>query len=175
MKIFAFAASSSKQSINKQLVTYASTFLAGVDIEIADLNDYDLPLFSEDKEKELGHPEKAQHFLDKIKSSDGLLISFAEHNGTYSVAYKNLFDWCSRINPKVFQNKPMVLLASSPGARGGSSVLKTAVDSAPYFSGSVVGSASVPRFYENFDANTLSIKDKNINAQVKQAVEGLLN
>ena len=175
MKVFAFAASSSKQSINKQLVIYASTFLTDAHIEIADLNDYDLPLFSEDKEKELGHPEKAQVFLNKIKNSDGLLISFAEHNGSYSVAYKNLFDWCSRINPKVFQNKPMALLACSPGARGGSSVLKTAIDSAPYFSGSVVGSASVPRFYENFDVNTRSIKDKTINAQVKQAVQSLLN
>ena len=175
MKVFAFAASSSKQSINKQLVTYASTVLKEADVEIADLNDFEMPLFSEDKEKELGQPEKAQAFLDKIKDSDALLISFAEHNGTYSVAYKNLFDWCSRINPKVFQGKPMVLLASSPGARGGASVLKTAVDSAPYFSGSVLGSVSVPKFYDNFDADAKCITNKDINTQIKQAVEGLLS
>ena len=57
MKLLAFAASSSKTSINKQLVIYASTLLDGAQVEILDLNDYELPLYSVNKEKELGHPE----------------------------------------------------------------------------------------------------------------------
>ena len=107
MKIVAFAASSSKKSINKKLAAYASSLLESSHIDLLDLNDYELPLFSEDKESELGKPALAQAFLEKIAGCDALVISFAEHNGSYSAAYKNLFDWCSRINPKVFQNKSM--------------------------------------------------------------------
>ena len=51
MKITAFAASSSRNSINKALVTYASGLLQGADVQILDLNDFELPLFSIDKEK----------------------------------------------------------------------------------------------------------------------------
>ena len=101
MKVLAFAASSSTKSINKKLVTYASSFLQNVQVEILDLNDYELPLFSEDKEEEIGQPTFAINFLKKIGDCDALIISFAEHNGFYSVAYKNIFDWCSRIDPTV--------------------------------------------------------------------------
>ena len=110
MKLLAFAASSSKKSINKELVTYAAHLLEGADVDVLDLNDYELPLFSVDKEVELGNPPLAKAFLLKIASSDAVIISFAEHNGSYSAAYKNLFDWCSRIGQKVFHDKPLVLL-----------------------------------------------------------------
>gem|GEM_PF-3746323 len=32
----------------------------------------------------------AHDFLAKLESADALVISFAEHNGSYSAAYKNL-------------------------------------------------------------------------------------
>jgi len=123
MKILAFAASNSKQSINKELAQYAARLLDDASTEVLDLNDYELPLFSVDKEAELGQPELAKAFLAKIADSDALIISFAEHNGTYSVAYKNLFDWCSRINKKVYQQKAIILLATSPGPGGAARVL----------------------------------------------------
>lgn len=151
MKVLAFAASSSQSSINKQLATYAAHMVDNAQIDIVDLNDYELPLFSEDKEKEIGKPKLAQDFLNKVAASDAVVISFAEHNGSYTAAYKNLFDWCSRITPKVFQHKSLILLATSPGKGGASSVLNSAVTSAPYFDGVVKGSLSIPSFYDNFD------------------------
>ena len=48
-KVVAFGASNSSRSINKKLVTYASGLLEGTDVEILDLNDYELPLFSVDR------------------------------------------------------------------------------------------------------------------------------
>jgi NAD(P)H-dependent FMN reductase len=174
MKILAFAASSSKNSINKQLVTYASGLLENARVEILDLNDYELPLFSEDKEKEIGQPSLAAEFLGKIGDSDAIIVSFAEHNGTYTAAYKNLFDWCSRINPKVYQNKPLVLLATSPGPGGAGNVLTTAKTSAPFFSGNVKASLSVPDFFKNFDIKTGSIKNKEINEQLFHCVQSLV-
>ncbi|MFN7044061.1 MAG: NADPH-dependent FMN reductase [Flavobacterium sp.] len=150
-KIIAFGASSSKQSINKQLATFAANQFKNVTIEILDLNDYEMPIFSVDKEKENGIHPLAQEFYAKLGSADLIIISFAEHNGNYSTAFKNILDWTSRINAKTFQEKPMLLLATSPGARGGSSVLEIASKRFPFQGGMVKGSFSLPSFYENFD------------------------
>ncbi len=177
MKILAFAATSSRNSINHQLVSYAANQLAnqhnGAEIELLDLNDYELPMFSEDREAELGQPDLAKTFLDKIGNSDALIISFAEHNGSYTVAYKNIFDWASRINSKVFQNNPMVLLATSPGPGGASSVLATAIASAPFFDGNVTANLSVPSFFDNFDSEEGRITNDEINTQLLTAVNSL--
>lgn len=174
MNILAFAATSSTKSINNHLVKYAASQLANegkeVITEILDLNDYELPLFSEDREAQLGQPRLAKEFLEKIGRSDAVIISFAEHNGSYSVAYKNIFDWASRINSKVFQNKPMVFLATSPGPGGGANVLSSAVASAPYFDGVVKASLAVPSFYDNFDIEQGRATNAEIIRQLRSAV-----
>jgi NAD(P)H-dependent FMN reductase len=174
MKILAFSASSSSRSINKQLAKHASSLVKGAEVTMLDLNDYELPLFSEDKERELGQPQLAKDFLNEIHNSDAVIISFAEHNGSYSAAYKNIFDWSSRINPKVFQDKPMIMLATSPGKSGGASVLATAVSSAPYFAGNVVGSYSVPSFYDNYDFELGQISNGDIRSELQTVVNKLL-
>ena len=176
MKVLAFAASNSKKSINKQLVTYASKLIENAEVETLDLNDYELPLFSVDREEELGEPPAlAQQFFDKIGEADALLISYAEHNGSYTAAYKNLYDWASRIDMKVFQGKPMVMLATSPGPGGARNVLATATTSAPYFGGELKAELSIPSFYDTFDSETNTFKNKDIQAQLEQAVAALLN
>ncbi len=173
-KVIAFAASSSSRSINKQLVSYACGLLRDkAEIEILDLNDYELPLFSVDREDELGQPPLAQAFLQKITDSDGIIISFAEHNGCYSAAYKNLYDWVSRIQPKVYQDKPMVLLSTSPGGRGGKSVMELALAQIPRFGGEVRASLSVPSFMDNFDSYAGAFSNAEIAAQVEAAVDSL--
>jgi NAD(P)H-dependent FMN reductase len=151
-KIIAFGGSSSKNSINKQLATYAASLFPNADIEVLDLNDYEMPVFSVDKEKENGIHPLAQDFYAKIGSADFIVLSLAEHNGSYSSAFKNTLDWSSRINNKTFQQKPMLLLATSPGARGGATVLEIASKRFPFQGAEVKGSFSLPSFYENFDA-----------------------
>ena len=173
MKILAFAATSSSKSINNQLVRYAAGQLEEAEVEILNLSDYELPLFSEDREAELGQPELAKAFLDKIGSSDAVIISFAEHNGSYTVAYKNTFNWASRINTKVFQNKPMIMLATSPGPGGAASVLAMATASAPYFNGRVKASLSVPSFYDNFYLEQGRIINNEIDRQLLTVMNSL--
>ena len=171
MKITAFAASNSTQSINKALVTYACSLLAGAETQVLDINDYEIPLFSVDREAELGQPHLAADFLARIAEADALVISFAEHNGSYSAAFKNLFDWCSRIEKRVWQGKPMVLLSTSPGARGGASVLELARASAPHFDGEVKATLAVPQFHENFDLE----RGQMTNEELKQALQQSMN
>ena len=112
----------------------------------------------------------AQEFYAKIGSADLIVLSFAEHNGNYSTAFKNLLDWMSRINAKTFQEKEMLLLATSPGARGGSSVLDIATKRFPFQGGIVKGSFSLPSFYENFD-----VVNGIINPEYKNQLLGIVN
>lgn len=148
--IIAFAGSNSKESINKELATYTASLVENVKINNLDLNDFELPLFGVDLEKEEGIPENAHKFLDLIKSADGIVLSLAEHNGAYSTVFKNLFDWMSRIDGKLWSNKPMLLMATSPGARGGASVLGIAKNRFPFNGGRIVSEFSLPNFKENF-------------------------
>ncbi|NGN96137.1 NAD(P)H-dependent oxidoreductase [Grimontia sp. S25] len=173
MKVLAFAASNSKTSINKQLVSYAVSLLADAETEVLDLNDYEMPLFSVDVEQELGSPEKAQQLFAKIGEADAVVVSFAEHNGSYSAAYKNIFDWTSRINQKVFQGKKMVLLSTSPGPGGAKNVLASAATSIPHFNGDVKATLSVPSFYDNFDAEAGKLSDESLDAQLAEAMAQL--
>lgn len=153
MKILSFAASNSRHSINRKLLNYTESLLADFDIEHLDLNDYEMPIYSIDREHESGIPDLAKQFVHAIAQADALLISFAEHNGNYTVAYKNILDWCSRLDRNIYQNKPILLLSTSPGQGGGGRVLSMAENAIPYFSGTVIGTLSVPSFNENFDVD----------------------
>lgn len=172
-KIIAFGASSSKKSINKQLATYAANLFQNVSIEVLDLNDYEMPIFSVDIENEIGIHPLAQEFYTKIGSADFLVISFAEHNGNFSTAFKNILDWASRINAKTFQEKPVLLLATSPGARGGSSVLNIATQRFPFQGAIVKGSYSLPSFYDNFDFEK-GITDKALKDKLIEVVSSIV-
>jgi chromate reductase len=169
-KIIAFGASSSKTSINKQFATYTANQFENSEVEVLDLNDFEMPVFSTDKEKENGIPQLAQDFYTKLGSADLIIVSFAEHNGAYSSAFKNIFDWTSRINMKTFQEKPMLLLSTSPGPRGGSSVLEIAKNRFPFQGGVVKGSLSLPSFFENFD-----VSNGIINPDLKNQLLGIVN
>lgn len=171
-KIIAFGASSSKTSINKQLATYTANQFQNVSVEILDLNDYEMPIYSVDKEKENGIPQLAHDFYSKLGSADLIIISFAEHNGAYSAAFKNIFDWASRINGKTFQEKPMLLLATSPGVRGGSSVLEIAKNRFPFQGGIVKGSFSLPNFNDNFDVEK-GITDEEMRNQLLEITKSV--
>ncbi len=173
-QVFAFAASSSRRSINKQLLTCACGMLREAAVEIVDLNDFELPLFSVDREAELGEPELARAFFDKIGAADGIVVSFAEHNGCYSAAYKNLYDWVSRIDYKVWQGKPMVLFATSPGGRGGRNVLDLALAQVPRYGGEIRASLSLPKFGDYFDRERGEIRDAELRTAVDETINRLL-
>lgn len=169
MKVLAFAATSSKKSINKQLANYAAKQIKDAQVELLDINDYEMPLFSEDREKDLGQPELAKAFYQKLGEADTIIISFAEHNGSYTAAYKNLFDWTSRIDMKIFQNKPVLMLATSPGPGGAATILAAAQASAPYFAADVKAAISVPSFYDNFDLESGQLTDKILVEKIRKA------
>jgi NAD(P)H-dependent FMN reductase len=146
--IIAFAGSNSKNSINKQLAVYTANQVQGAKVTALDLNDFDLPLY--------GIAADAQRFLDLIKDADGIVLSLAEHNGAYTTAFKNAFDWMSRLDGKLWSDVPMFLMATSGGARGGATVLEIAKGRFPYMGGNIVADFSLPSFGDNFSDEGIS-------------------
>ena len=167
-KIIALGGSNSRNSINRTLAKYAADKIDNTKTVVVDLNDYNLPLYGIDTERENGIPEDAIRLNSTLDSADGLVISLAEHNGSYSTAFKNAFDWLSRIDKNVWKNKPMLLMATSPGGRGGSSVLQTAKTTFPHLGGNIIADFSLPSFNANFSEEGLI--DKGLNDELNDKI-----
>lgn len=167
-KIIAFGASNSQNSINKKLAEFTANQFNNAEIEVLDLNDFEMPIYSVDREKANGLPNLAHDFYNKLGSADLLIISFAEYNGAYTSAFKNIFDWASRVNSKTFQEKPTLLMATATGPRGGATVLEIAKNRFPFQGANVVGSFVLPSFNANFQDNEI------VNPELKSQLLELL-
>lgn len=161
-RIVTLAGSNSKQSINKTLINYTIKMLDKVEVIELDLNDYELPMFGVDHESDNGIPSLVRELSKIFESADGFVISLAEYNGSYSAVFKNTIDWLSRLSTEIWNLKPMLLMATSPGGRGGATVLQSALTSFPYLGAEIIESFSLPAFYENFsDGNIIDPSFKN--------------
>lgn len=126
LRVLAFAGSLRKDSWNRKLVTAAAGFAraAGAEVTVADLREFDLPMFDEDCEKAQGMPPGGKRLKELFASHQALLISSPEYNSSISGVLKNAIDWASRPSPgepplAAFRGKVAGLLAASPGALGG--------------------------------------------------------
>lgn len=176
MRILAFAASNSRNSINQVLLKYAVTrlkesIIPDCQVQLLNLNDYEMPIYSIDREQDSGVPDLAQDFFGRIGNADTLLISFAEHNGFVTAAWKNIFDWMSRINMKLWQGKPMIILSATPGPRAGAGVLSSQEMLAPHFGGDLRGKLGVGVWHEAWNPNTQSLT----RTQDKETLDAILS
>ncbi len=172
-KILAFAGSNSSGSINKQLVSWFSRQLDPNQVTLLDLNQFELPIFSQDFENSHGIPEAAIELRKVFSKHDAFVIASPEHNSMMPAFLKNIFDWLSRVkveNEKgIFANKPTVLLSTSPGGRGGMTNLENMVKIMPYWGADIKGHYSMASFYENFvDGEPLAKPRKELLALVNR-------
>ena len=176
MKTLAFAASNHSQSINRALVGYAATRLQAiapqVTVEFIDINDFEMPIYSIDRERNDGIHPLAQALFDKIGAADAVLVSFAEYNGYVTAAWKNIYDWMSRSDSKVWQDKPMVIMAASPGPRAGANVLQPQQFTAPFLGMDIKGQHGVGTWSAAWNGTNLS-RDKDI-AAIDAALTNLI-
>lgn len=171
-KILGFAGSNSSTSINRKLVRYTLNQFKDWPVTLLNLNDFEMPIFSVDREKK-GIPDEAGKFLKIISEHDALVVSMAEHNRSYTVAFKNIFDWCSRIDLDIFQQKPMLLMSTSPGRYGGGRVMETAKAHFPEFGARIIATYSLPQFYKNFSEEN-GIGDSALREVYQEALSAFL-
>lgn len=172
MKILSFGGSTSSSSINRQLAHHAANQVPSAEVTALDLRQFNLPIYSSDEEEANGVPQAAQEFKQLIESHDVIVVSLAEHNGSYSAAFKNLYDWTSRIDANVWAGNPMLLMATSPGGRGGATVLEAAKATFPRMGADLKATFSLPSFYENFSTET-GVTDAALKLALDEAIRAI--
>ena len=178
MRVLTFGASNHSASINATFARYAAQLFKNehnqnADIHTLDLNDFEMPIYSIDRESLNGIPKLANEFFNEIGTSDRLIISYPEYNGSYTSAWKNIHDWMSRIDMKIYQGKPAVILSATPGPRAGAGVLGTAEASAPFFGMDLRGVVGVGRWAESFDNENFTLTNPSDVSALNLALEAL--
>lgn len=123
-KIIALSASNNPDSINYDLLRAAAGKITSAGVQLISLTGISLPVYQESIEKKEGIPDFIRQLYNAFSAADGFIIALPEHKGLLPACFKNILDWLSRINQKMFNDKPVLLLSTSPGANGGSSSLQ---------------------------------------------------
>ena len=152
-KILAFAGSNHSSSINRVLLEHAAGLLRQHPCTVIDLRDFEVPIFSQDLEEKYGIPDNIKRLRALFDEHDAFLIASPEHNGMIPAFFKNIMDWLSRMEGKIFQGKPVMLISTSPGPRGGMTNLQHMAGVIPYWGASAVfADFHLGKFYETYDS-----------------------
>jgi len=171
MRTIAFAGSNSSTSINQQLVTYAASLYGNV--EVLDLNDFNIPIYDIDTEKKEGFPKDVHRFFEQLKNADVLLISFSEHNACFTAVFKSYMDWCSRIDPKFLNGKKIFALSTSPGGYGGRNALEAGIKLTERLGATVLEEFALPKFYDHFKEGKINVES--LDLELKSKIESFQN
>ncbi|WP_109299983.1 NAD(P)H-dependent oxidoreductase [Aquimarina sp. AU474] len=154
--ILAFSGSNNPDSINEKLVQSVINKYPEYDIRFIDLKKFDAPIYSQ-KIQSSGIPDTILELYKIFQESEGFIIASPEHNGLPSAFLKNTIDWLSVITQKFFDNKPVLLLSTSPGATGARTHLGLLAKLVPLWGGKLKATYSLGSFESNFDVNTKRI------------------
>ena len=151
-QILAFSGSNSSESVNRRLIELACSKIQNLKVTLIDLRDYPMPIYSMDIEENTGIPSEVNRLKKMFEDHDGYMISSPEHNGMMPAFFKNAMDWISRTEGKIFQGKPVILMSTSPGPRGGITNLQNMAKVFPHWGASTVfADFSLGSFYQNYD------------------------
>jgi chromate reductase len=121
MKLLAFAASLRRESWNRKLIALAVAIVrqAGVEVDLAEFQEFDMPLYNRDLQDASGFPPGARELQRRVAAADGLLIASPEYNYSLPGTLKNAIDWVSRMSPMPFRGRSAFLLSASTAQVGG--------------------------------------------------------
>ena len=121
IRFLVFSVSMRKDSFNTRLANLAKESIEkqGGQVDYATMQEFDCPSYNGDNETQGRNPMGAQEFNKRIISSDAIVISSPEYNGSMPGLIKNAIDWVSRFRPQPFNEKQVLLLSASPSMVGG--------------------------------------------------------
>ncbi len=154
-KIIAFAGSNHSKSVNQQLIEIVSAYVKTAEVEVLNLRNFEAVMYGLDEEENNGYPESMKRLHKITREADGFIVASPEYNGMIPSVFKNTIDWLSRMGGKVFNEKPVVFLSSSPGPRGGVTALGQLLSTMPYRGAKVVGGHGVGNINEKIEGNEL--------------------
>lgn len=168
-----FVGSNSSKSINEQL-TKAVLKELNVTHTFLDLKTLDIPLFSEDLEREIKSPKGIISLKDQIEAFEHIFITTNEHNGNLSAFFKNIVDWLSRADKSFLQGKKVFILSTSNGKRGGLGANESLQKMIERFGCEVYESYAFSSFSENFNKETQQITNKDFLQEIEQKLNRIL-
>lgn len=168
-----FVGSNSSKSINKQLT---KAVLKELDIThtFVDLKALDIPLFSEDLEREIKSPEGIVYLKEQIDSFEHIFITTNEHNQNLSAFLKNILDWLSRMELTFLENKKIFILSTSNGKRGALGANESLQKLVERFGCTVFESYAFSSFSENFDTENQQITNKDFLTTIQNKLNIIL-
>ena len=169
-KILVFAGSNSSDSINQKLAVYTAGLLKNAETTIFQLNDYPAPLYSKDIEANEGIPQTMIALNQLFNEHDGFIISLPEHNSSVTPIFKNMVDWISRHERPVFKNKPILLMSTAPGKRGGVTNLEHIAEIIPWWGGKLIATFCLPNFFDNVSFDSLQLNNPEEKKKLEEAV-----
>jgi len=168
-----FVGSNSSKSINEQL-TKAVLKELNVTHTFIDLKTLDIPLFSEDLEREIKSPKGIVSLKDQIEAFEHILITTNEHNGNLSAFFKNIVDWLSRADKSFLQGKKIFILSTSNGKRGGLGANESLQKMIERFGCEVYESYAFSSFSENFNKEIQQITNKDFLQEIDNKLNRIL-
>lgn len=168
-----FVGSNSSKSINEQL-TKAVLKEVNVTHTFVDLKTLDIPLFSEDLEREIKSPQGIVSLKEQINAFEHIFITTNEHNGNLSAFFKNIVDWLSRADKSFLEGKKVFILSTSNGKRGGLGANESLQKMIERFGCKVHESYAFSSFSENFNKETQQITNTDFLAEISNKLNTIL-
>ncbi|WP_225824829.1 NADPH-dependent FMN reductase [Streptomyces naphthomycinicus] len=121
LRFLVFGAALRADSTNARLASLVARLISdtGATVDLANLRDFDMPLYDGDMEAGEGLPRGALALRDRLERSDAFVISSPEYNASVPGVLKNAIDWVSRVRPQPFKTKHALLVSASPSLIGG--------------------------------------------------------
>lgn len=176
MKLFAFAASHRKESINRKLARLAADMVEGqgATVTFAEYGEFDSPIYDDELFDASSIPDSVSMFIDKLNGAKGIILASPEYNWSFPGSLKNLIDWASVKKPNPLQGKSILLLSASPSLRGGAEglvQLRTPL--------SALGAFVYPKMFYLAKADALlqnnTITDDRVRTDLQQLTQGFVN
>lgn len=137
IKALVFARSARKGSVNKKFASVAAdaSEVACATVTLIDLADFPGPVYKGGVESSEGLPKSMRDLKALIAGYDRMLIVAPEYNGCTPPFLLNMFAWMSRpendeISCAALANKPVIIVAASPGGLGSVRVIPRLPDTA---------------------------------------------
>jgi len=176
MRLFAFAASLRRESLNRKLIRLAvqAAERAGASVDHAEFREFDMPLYDGDVEATSGIPAGAQKLRERFLRADAFMIATPEYNHSIPGTLKNAIDWVSRAHPPAWRGKPGLLLSASPsvvGANRGAWATRVPLE----VTGAILhpDMVAIATAHEAFDESG-ALKDPKAAARVDKVVAGFV-
>jgi len=173
IKVFAVAGSLRAGSFNRKLLAAAVRKIKDAVVDVADLKEFDLPLYDCDLEAK-GLPSGVVRLKERIAAADALLIATPEYNWSIPGTFKNAIDWASRPPSNPFRGKTALITAASDGHFGGTrSVLHLRQVFVTLGVLAIPEQVTVPHADKAFDEAGNFI-DPKLDARLQKAVDALI-